>query len=246
VSKLIGNEFDFLLENEDDIDIDYEADSINYIIQAEKLKNKDTVYGIKAEQLFELFCFNKTVIMPWKHVTMYLDTSRLNDINGDRIVEFSVFDFVEELNTFPNEHLGFGYNNSHRNMLTSINIPKNLVVINDNVFAFYKRLKNITFESGSKLLRLGARTFACCEKLTKLDLSKCEFLDTIPEMLLYESGVKELCISSNITNIHKRAFDGCKLSTVYVDDDKFTFEEFMARLIENNYEPFWGTASYDF
>lgn len=248
----ISEEFkEFTSEEEivEQLKTSYIIDSLTYISKAKECMRQETLYGIYTSSISKTLKYSSTDVIPWEHVTMYLDTTKLNDISGQKIREFRVFDFVEELNTIPNTEFGFGFNNSHRNLLESLVIPENVLVINSKTFAFYKKLKSITFEDDCKLLKIGTQAFAYCEKLHTLDLSKCEYLEELSEDMLYGSGVTILKLNTNIKKIPECAFNNSKVKTVIIGDTRYKLSELLDMININNGEPFWYTEDnyiYDF
>jgi arabinogalactan endo-1,4-beta-galactosidase len=83
--------------------------------------------------------------------------------------------------------------------MTSVTIAKTVKTIGKNTFYGCKKLKTVTFKSGSKLTTINASAFAKCTALTKI---------TIP---------------AKVTKIGSKAFYGCtKLKTVTIKTKKLT------------------------
>lgn len=246
MSQII-DEFEPFLEDDEPIEADFESNSKHLIEQAKNIRALETIYGINALTVYKQLTFGKTSYIPWDHVTLYMDTNKLLDINGELITELRIFNFVEEVAIGSNTDIGFGFNNSYRNRLKVITIPENVIVLDNKIFAFYKNLKSITFESNSKLLRLGNEAFAYCENLHTLDLRNCTELDELPDNFIEYSGVSVLKLSSNLKRVSRNAFSQADLKCIYIDDDKYTFDMFMKELINNNFNSFWGVLNtFDF
>lgn len=244
----IADEFESFIEDDNEpICCDYMADSKKNIEKAKNIRALETIYGINAITIYKLMTFGATNYIPWEHVTFYIDTNKLIDINGELISELRIFDFVEELGVADGTDIGFGFNNSHRNKIKAITIPANMTVLDNKIFAFYKNLKSITFEDNCKLLRLGTEAFAYCENLHMIDLRNCEELEELPANMLEYSAVKVLKLSSKLLSIDKDAFNQSSLKYVYIDNDKYDFDDFYLKLKENNFNSFWETMdSFDF
>ena len=247
-STTLSDEFEFLNENDDTST--YEEDSESLVNEAKSFINKShkfsnvTYQGISVLSICESITLGNSSIMPWNHVKFTIDVNKLKDLNNDRIIELYIPSFVEELESIGDKaETEFGYNQAYRNNLKEVFIPKNIVVIADNTFAFYKKLEKISFEKDCKLMYLGEQAFACCEKLQMVDLQNCIYLDEIRNNTFANSAVKVLKINSTIQSIC--SLENTNIETVFIDSDKYDIKTFN-RLIKESNGVFWGQLGYNF
>lgn len=234
-------------DNLEDANETFEDISKKYIAIAQNIDKISTYYGIRTDRLKSTFRYGKTKLLGWEHVTMLLDSNKLSDISGTPAEDLRVFDFVEEIDTIKDSN-GLGYNNCLSNMIKTIVIPKNVTVINSTVFAFYKKLTTIIFEEDSDLMFLGSNQFCHCNKLTSVDLTPCKQLEHLGKGMFSGSGVKTVKLPSSIRTIDPSAFAHSDVKTVYIDNNKYTINEFMDELKNSNYSAFWytGIEGFDF
>lgn len=243
---MVNSEFDFLMAEKAE-ELDIEVNSKCLIEQAKKIRERKTIYGIDSNVIYNQLYFDATDCMPWKHVTLRIDTSKLYDINKEGIREIRVFDFVQELDCLPNLELCLGFNCYKSNKIGNITIAPNVVVINNKTFAFYKRLKKVVFEDNCSLIRIGSEAFAYCESLKELDFRNCKYVEDIPSNLIYGSGVKVLKLPSSVKHIDEKAFEHSVLEKIYIEDEVYNIDDFMQMLKSNGYNAFWeDTDNYDF
>lgn len=233
----ITDEFEFLMEEIEETT--YEEDSNSLIEEANNFMEKTSLYpdrtyqGIAVTAIKESLFIKETDIMPWNHVGMTIDINKLKDISGEKLTELYIPTFVEEIESIGDRAgTEFGYNQSHRNNLKFVNIPRNIIVIAPNTFAFYKNLEKVKFEENCKLMYLGKQAFAYCEKLKVLDLRNCIYLDEIKDNTFINSGIEILKISNTIQKISP--IHNTNINTIFLNNKKFSLEEFNNLLIENN------------
>jgi hypothetical protein len=256
MSSLI-DEFDFAMQDEEEVEqTTYEEDSRRFIEEATKFitnakKNtKITYQGIKSTDFINAISIGKSDIMPWEHVSFTLDVSKLKDVSGNKLDSLTIPSFVEELRSICDKgEIGFGFNQTARNKLRVIEIPSSVVVIAQNTFAMYKKLEEVIFENNCKLMILGNYTFFNCTSLHTLDLRNCEYLSDIPKNVFEQSGIKILKLNSGVQSMYP--LENTEISTVYIDDEKYSIEEFNSRLREvqstnNNSNVFWGRVDFNF
>lgn len=245
----ITSEFEFLESHDKEISIEEESKKlIEYAKQFQengaKRLNK-TFQGLTFSSICKGIDICESNVMPWEHVKFTLNVNELKDINGSKILEFSVPFFVEELESIGDKDgTEFGYNHTTHNNLKSIFITKNVMIISSATFLLYRKLEHVTFEKGSKLVYLGPQSFLGCSSLHKLDLRNCTELETLANNLFEDSAVETLKISSNIQTISRRTFDNSNVKFVYVDNHRYKIDVFIEKLEANNYEPFWYSSKY--
>jgi len=225
MGKLLDDFAEFI--DEEDEDEDYERVSLQNIKKAQDICTRRSYYGINPNNLLAQFKYNNTKLLPWKHVTMSLDTNNLVTISGDKLEEFRVFEFIEELDCIGEN--GIGFNNCNLNRLKVVTIPKQVLVINNSCFAFFKKLHTINFEDDSELLYIGNNVFAYCKELKVVDLSMCYKLEQLGKDMFIGSGVKTIKLNSNIKYIDNNTFRGSNIQEVYVDNYRYEMEEFMEK-----------------
>lgn len=246
----VMDEFEFIAEEIVEDNSTFEDDSNELVVKAENFidsasKYPDKTYqGIPIKQYIQCISIGETEIVSWNHVKWTMNVNKLKDLDDNKLEEFVVPSFVEELDGIGNkEGAEFGFNQSGRNKLRYIYIPENVIVIAPYTFAFYKKLENIEFSDNSKLIYLGAYTFVGCDKLHTVDLRKCKELDEIKDGTFDNSAVKVLKISSNIKKMC--SLDKTNIETVYVDNNIYSAEEFND-LIKDAEEKETETVGYDF
>lgn len=246
---VLSDEFEHFLDTTD-YSKTYIDESNELIEKAETfIKTSDsTNQGIEMKKIKKSLSFEETNLMPWKHVSITIDVSRLKPISNTKLTSFSIYDFIEEvIGICDNGDTEFGYNQSIRNNLEYLKVSSNVCVINPSAFAFYKKLERVIFEENSKLIYIGENTFACCEKLKELDLRNCKYLDDIPENLIAKSGVRVLKLNRNIKHVPNQ-WNTSELKYIYIDDDKYSIEEFNELMSNNDADTdvFWRYSKYDF
>ena len=244
MSNSVLSEFEFMID--DDVP-DFEKESAELIAKARQIQRVRTLNGIDTRKISEHLRFNATANIPWQHVTLNVTPSLFGDINNDRITDFVVFDFVEEIETNLNNTLGI-INNSFRNRIEHLTITKNVKIINSYSFAFYKNLKAVEFEENSQLWCIGQSVFEHCVKLKTLDLSNCSELEFIPGNLVRDSAVMNLSLSTGVKRIVQGAFDDSSVKYIKIGKDKYKINDFLQQLEFNNYEAFWDNplSNYEF
>lgn len=247
----ILDEFDFLVEEEQQDNSTFEDDSNNYIALAKQFmdsidKFPDRTYqGIPIKAYADSIYIGESDIVPWEHVGFTIDVNRLKDLSNHRLEEFIIPSFVEEIESIGDKAgTEFGFNQSGRNVLRYIEIPSSVIVIAPNTFAFYKKLKDIKFKENSKLIYLGSQAFVGCESLHTLDLRGCQDLDELKEGTFDGSDIQTLKISSNIKKMC--SLYNTNIKKVYVDDAAYSIEEFNRLMKDSASDAFWISASYDF
>lgn len=240
----ILDEFEFILAEEPEDTTTFIDDSNEFIAEAhafiKKMQSntKSTYQGIKGQNIVECISIGKTDIMPWDHVTFTLDIIKLRNIGNNKLEDFVIPPFIEELcSTGDKGILGFGYNNTGHNFLKHITIPSSVVVIAPNTFTFYKRLESIIFEERSKLMYLGDQAFVGCESLHTLNLTSCRYLDKIYSNTFSASGITKLKLPNTIEIISP--LSSTSIEQVYIDEDAYTISEFNTRVAEKQ-GAFWG------
>lgn len=219
------NEFEFLINEKA---VDPVAESTQLIKKAKQIKSIGTINGIDTEKILRHLRFNATEKMPWEHVTLVITPDLFNDINSERSTDFVMFNFVEEIESNVDSHLGV-IANSFKNKVEHLTITKNIKIIGDWAFAFYKNLKSVSFETGSKLTSIGKYAFSYCTKLIKLDLTNCKSLVDLPNYLMHSSGVKELRVTADINGVNPEVFNGSNVKYIYVGESKFLVQEYFER-----------------
>lgn len=245
------DEFDFLVEEEQEDNSTFEDDSNNYIALARQFidsidKFPDRTYqGIPIKAYADAICIGESDIVPWEHVGFTIDVNKLKDLSNHKLEEFIIPSFIEELESIGDKAgTEFGFNQSGRNILKYIEIPSSVIVIAPNTFAFYKKLENIKFKENSKLIYLGSQAFVGCESLHTLDLRKCHDLDELKEGTFDGSGIQTLKISSDIRKMC--SLSNTNIKTVYVDDEAYPIKEFNQLMRNSVSDVFWISTSYDF
>lgn len=246
-AKTVGeilDEFNGLLEEQVEDNSTFEDDSLILVNRAnmflDKLyKSQETSYfGIDKHSYIDCISIGKTERMPWEHVKFTIDVSKLKDLAYNKLEEFIVPAFVEELESIGEDgEDGFGFNQTCRNILKFIEIPSSVVLIAPYTFAFYKKLQTIKFMKDCKLIYLGTQAFAGCESLHTLDLRNCKDLDEICEGAFDLSNITILKINSNLKNMCK--LDNTIIEKIYVDDRCYSRKEFEQLIIDNNNSVFW-------
>ena len=239
------NDFDFLLPVEETKD--FREVSKEFVLEAKKILDVKSVQGIESSKMFKQMTFCETANVPWEHVTFNIDTNMLTDVSGERVKEIKIPGFVEEIRTANYGVTALGANNCIGNCIENISIGKNVIVIGNETFSYYRKLKRVYFEEGSGLISLGVGAFSNCESLSALDLSRCEMLDVLPDYIVSNSAVKILKISNNIREISERAFNYSNIEKVSVGKQRYSFNEFFNTLRNNSFKAFWsGENSYVF
>lgn len=220
---VITEEFDFLIDNTEDNStfIDDSNEMIKraqeFIEQARKYPNR-TKQGIQLSNIVDCITIGKSDIYNEEHVIFTLNVNKLKDVSNGRLIEFEVPSFVEELKSIGYEDGNeFGYNQSHRNYLKTIVIPKNLKIIAPNTFAFYKNLENIIFEDSCKLLYIGSQAFACCGKLHSVNFQKCKELEDIPNDIFDGSNIEVLKLPDGFNY----NMQNTEIKTIYIGKEKY-------------------------
>jgi len=245
----IVSEFEFLESTEHEPSLEEESQKFvdyanQFLCKSEQFPNK-SFQGISVLSICNGINICESSIMPWEHVKFTLNVNELKDLNGDRLVDFSIPFFVEELESIGDKAgTEFGFNQTGHNNLRNISIHKNVMIINSETFLLYRKLENVIFEKDSKLLYLGPQAFLGCKMLHKVDLRNCEELETLANNLFTDSGVEIVKLNSNIQTISKRAFEGSIVKYVYINEHKYKIDDFIERLENNNYEPFWYSNKY--
>lgn len=233
----ILDEFENMVVEEED-NSTFQDDSLKFVEEAQRFKDNlgtiKTYQGIPSEYIIDNIKIGETEIMPWKHVSFVLDVNKLQDIGLDKSTEFIIPPFVEELYSIGNTE--FGFNQTSKNALKSISIPKSVAVIDPNTFILYNKLTNINFEENSKLMYIGSQAFACCESLHKVDLSNCVYLDTIPKDAFSGSNISRLKLNSNIKEFEELE-NVPNLKCIYIGKYKYTVDEFNTLFKQNGV--FW-------
>jgi len=245
----IVNEFEFLESKEKETSIEEESQKLvdyakQFIDKSNQFPNK-SFQGIPVANICKCIDICESSIMPWNHIRFTIDVESLKDLSGNRLIDFSIPFFVEELEGLGNKaEAESGYNQTVHNGIKSISIHKNIMIINSETFALYRKLENIIFEKDSKLLYLGPQTFVGCKSLHKVDLRNCTELETLANNLFTDSAVETVKLNSNIQTISRKAFDGSLVKHIYINNHKYKTEDFIQRLENNNYEPFWYSSKY--
>lgn len=245
----IVDEFEFLEPEEKETSIEEDSKRLvnyaRYFIEKSNKFPNESVQGISVTNISKGITICESNIMPWEHVKFTLNVDELRDLNRDKLVDFSVPFFIEELESIGDRAgTEFGYNQTCHNNLRSVSIHKNVMIINSGTFLLYRKLENIIFEKDSKLLYLGPQAFVGCKSLHKIDLRNCTELETLANNLFTDSAVEVVKLNSNIQTISRRAFENSNVKTVYINEHKYKIEEFLDRLESNNYEPFWYSSKY--
>ena len=91
----------------------------------------------------------------------------------------------------------------------SIVIPEGVTEIAENAFRCSKLLESVIMPS--TLVKIGARAFQSCYKLTKVDWSRCRQLETIGEEAFCGAiGLKNIVFPPSLKEIESSAFGGCE------------------------------------
>lgn len=188
MDKTLIDEFDDLLEKEL-VDEDYINASKEYLEQARRQfsDTSRTFQGIKIGDIRKNIFIGKTKLITWDHVCMKIDFENLQPVGKEQTSELIIPSFVEEL--IPVDSIR---NNISRDKIKIVYIPRSVMVIQDECFAYYKNLSKVDIEEDSRLMYIGNRAFMACEKLTKLDLRHCSILDkeTINETRIANKHLK--------------------------------------------------------
>lgn len=245
------DEFEFLVEEEVEDTSTFEDDSNNYINLANQFLESieafpDRTYqGIPIKAYADSITIGESNIVPWEHVGFTIDVNKLKDLANHRLEEFIIPSFIEELESIGDKAgTEFGFNQSGRNNLRFIEIPKSVIVVAPNTFAFYKKLESIKFEKNSKLIYLGSQAFVGCESLHTLDLRNCIDLDELKEGTFDRSGITTLKISSNIKSMC--SLSNTEIKTVYIDNEAYSIEKFNQLMDDSLSSVFWITTEYNF
>lgn len=194
-SKDLISEFEFIIGDESETE--YNHDSHKCVNRAIKfLENKASYQGIDKDKFKDLICIGESDTIPWNHVKLTLSVDKLRLITGERLKEFIIPSFVEEIEG-TNDSI-FGHNDTTINIVKYLYIPKSTIMIAPHAFSMYTKLEKVEFEEDSELLSLGDYAFACCDKLHTLDLTNCKYLDDIKENTFKNSDLKVLKINSNL------------------------------------------------
>lgn len=229
------DEFDFLVSEE--VEKTYLEESQEYIERAKEfIKNihSKTYQGIKSENIISCIKIGQTATMPWEHVSMILDVSKLRTIDGARLEQFDIPNFVEELSSIGESEVSF--NESWRNNLKYIHIPASVAVIANNTFALYNKLSTVDFEDDSRLIQLGDNAFAGCKSLVTLDLRKCEYLDSLAENTFSISNkLTTLKVTDAIDKTSlQQAVKNSAIKNVVINNVKYTREQVLNDTEYNN------------
>ena len=87
-------------------------------------------------------------------------------------------------------------------------LPSTLQVLGDGTFAECRELREVAFEKGSKLKRIGKRVFRECGSLKSICLP--EGLETIELGCFSKSGLEEIAIPSSVATMKELVFSECK------------------------------------
>ena len=198
------SEFDFIMEKE----TTFEEDSMEFVNKAKEFISNATVdkeatyQGISLSDIADCIKIGKTYTMPWEHVTFVIDIGKLKYISGDKLEELHIPDFVEEIQGIEdNGTAGFGFNQTLRNKIKRIYIPKSVVTIKQNTFAFYTKLERVKIEEDSKLMEIGDNAFAYCNRLHKMNFKNCRYLDKLSMKVFNNTDITDLKINDNICKI---------------------------------------------
>ena len=104
--------------------------------------------------------------------------------------------------------------------ITSIDIPDNVTEIGDNAFGSCYLLETATIGKG--LMRVGETIFRDCYNLITVNYNavRCDFIDNnFWNNFGWNDGVETLNISSEVGYIPKRAFSGCKITSIDIPDN---------------------------
>ncbi|MBQ3603392.1 MAG: leucine-rich repeat domain-containing protein [Clostridia bacterium] len=91
--------------------------------------------------------------------------------------------------------------------ITSVTIDSGVTTIGNYAFEYCENLVNVTFGENSQLTTIGAESFSLCTNLTNIILPKS--LKKIGESAFLYTGIKNITITDNITNIGILAFGYC-------------------------------------
>ena len=245
------DEFEFLIEEEIEDTSTFEDDSNNYIdlanqfLESIKTFPDRTYQGIPIKAYADSITIGESNIVPWEHVGFTIDVNKLKDLSNNRLEEFIIPSFIEELESIGDKAgTEFGFNQSGRNNLRFIEIPKSVIVIAPNTFAFYKKLESIKFEKNCKLIYLGSQAFVGCESLHTIDLRNCVDLDELKDGTFDVSCITTLKISSNI--IKMCSLLNTNIKTVYIDNEAYSIEKFNQLMDDSLSSVFWIDTEYNF
>lgn len=96
--------------------------------------------------------------------------------------------------------------------ITTLRIPANIEVIDEEALSGCSNLETISFEEGSKLKTIKNKAFYNCKKLKNIDFSNCSLLETIGSSAFYYcSSIESIDLSSNsnLKSIGNNAFEYC-------------------------------------
>ena len=104
--------------------------------------------------------------------------------------------------------------------LKSIELPSSVTNIEWYAFSGCISLTSVTFGENSQLMSIGDSAFSGCSKLTSVTFGENSKLSSIGDYAFWQcSWLKNIKISSNVTNIGKRAFYGCHLGSIEIPSD---------------------------
>lgn len=235
----LSDDFADLLEENQEENLE-EASKI-YISEYNKFckSNMQTYSGVYKDSIQQCITLDKTDVIPWEHISIVIDISKIRDISKPRITEFKVPEFIEEIQCLGDSNSGFGFNEYDRNHLKSIMIPSSVYCISKEAFKLYRKLESVHFQDDSRLNIVQDEAFAYCENITDLDLYKCSKLKTLGKNVFVESNIKVLKLNSRTRNFQPETFNSCIIHTVYIDERKYKFKDFIEMLRDNDFEAFW-------
>lgn len=132
-----------------------------------------TYQGIPISEIKSCISICETTLIPWEHTLFELNFNNLASIGKNMTSELIIPDFIEEVHCGSDNIV----NNIAKTKITTIVIPRSVMVIGPNAFAYFKNLAKIEINENSRLIFIGNHAFDGCEKLHKLDLSNCNDLD---------------------------------------------------------------------
>lgn len=94
--------------------------------------------------------------------------------------------------------------------ITSIIIPATVTKIEEGAFAFCGNLKNVTFEEGSKLAKIGADAFYKCSALESINLNTAETLRIDSRAFYANTSLPSINLPKGLVSIGDSAFYNCK------------------------------------
>lgn len=237
------DEFSFLSFEESDKTIDnVSKQNVEQVSNFIKLSNKfpDRTYqGMLVKNIADCMSIESTDAMNWEHTVFTLDFELLRGIGATKLKEFTIPPCIEEVRTIDINSDQFIFNQSIKNNIKRLSIPKSVLLIHNNTFSYFKNLETIKFEEGSRLLAIGSKAFACCEKLKTLDLRTCKELQDLPSKMLHNSSLEYLYLNGNIREIAPDCISEANVENIVVNDINYKANEFIERLKNNNYKAFW-------